>query len=89
MKKLVRVREITALENYHCRLVFEDGTQKVVDLKPYLHSPMFETILHNTDIFRSMQVIDGTISWENGADIDPDVLYYDIKPTRMGEPIRR
>ena len=27
-----------------------------------------------------MKVQDGTVAWDNGADIDPDVLYYDLKP---------
>lgn len=67
MKKLVRVREVTPLEDYHCRLVFEDGTQKVVNLKPYLHGPIFESILNDINRFRSVRVVDGTIGWDSGA----------------------
>jgi hypothetical protein len=89
VKKLVRVREVAPLEDYHCRLVFEDGTQKVVNLKPYLHGPIFESILNDIDIFRRVRVVDGTIGWDNGADIDPDVLYYDLKPAWMEEPVTR
>jgi len=89
MKNLVRVSEVTPLEEYHCRLVFEDGTQKVVDLKPYLHGPIFEPIVYDENIFRSVHVVEGTIGWENGADIDPDVLYYDLKPAWMEEPVTR
>ena len=89
MKKLVRVSEVTPLEDYHCQLVFEDGTQKVVDLKPYLRGPIFEPIVHDEDIFRSVHVVEGTIGWDNGADIDPDVLYYDLKPAWMEEPVTR
>jgi hypothetical protein len=87
VKKLVRVRAITPLEGYHCRLAFEDGTQKVVNLRPYLRGPIFEPILNDMDLFRSVRVVEGTIGWENGADIDPDVLYYDLKPAWMEEPI--
>ena len=89
MKKLVRVREVTPLEGFRCRLVFEDGTQKVVNLRPYLHGPIFEPILNDMNLFRSVRVVEGTIGWENGADIDPDVLYYELKPAWMEEPITR
>jgi hypothetical protein len=88
MKKLVRVSEAMPLENYKCQVKFEDGTERVVDLKPYLHGPIFEGILHNPEVFRKMHVVDGTIAWENGADIDPDVLYYDLKPAWMEEAIK-
>ncbi len=87
MKKLVRVKEVTPLTGYRCIFKFEDGTQKEKDLKPFLNGPIFEPMLKNPALFRSMRVEDGTIAWENGADIDPDVLYYDLKPAWMEEPV--
>lgn len=89
MKQLVRVREVTPLEDYRCRLAFEDGTQKVLDLRPYLRGPIFEPILSDLAYFRRVRVVDGSIGWENGADIDPDVLYYDLKPVWMEETVAR
>lgn len=87
MKKLVRVREVYPLEGYNCRLKFEDGTQKVINLEPYLHGPIFEPIRSDKKMFDRVQVVEGTIGWENGADIDPDILYYDLKPAWMEESI--
>jgi len=83
---LVRVRSVEPLEGFRVRLEFEDGAQKEIDLEPYLHGPIFKPIRQDIRVFRSMKVEGGTIAWENGADIDPDVLYYDLRPAWMEEP---
>ena len=86
---LVRVRMVEPLEGFKVRLEFEDRTRKEVDLKPYLRGPIFEPIRDDPAMFQSMKVKDGAIAWENGADIDPDVLYYDeLKPAWMEETER-
>lgn len=87
MKKLVRISTATPLEGYQCRILFEDGTQKTIDLEPYLHGPVFKPIREDYGVFCSLQVVEGAIAWENGADIDPDVLYYDLKPAWMEESV--
>jgi len=77
---LVRLRAVEPLEGFRARLTFEDGTRKECDLEPYLRGPIFEPVRRNPAFFRSMKVVGNTIAWDNGADIDPDVLYYDLKP---------
>lgn len=84
--RLVRVRAVEPVGGVRVRLEFEDGTQKEIDLEPYLHGPVFEPIRRDMRVFRSVKVEEGTIAWENGADIDPDVLYYDLTPAWMEEP---
>jgi hypothetical protein len=64
-------------------IVFENGVRREVDLEPYLHGPIFEHIRNNPSMFPSMKIEGGTIAWDNGADIDPDVLYYNLKPAWM------
>jgi Protein of unknown function (DUF2442) len=89
--RLVRVRTVEPLEGFQVRLGFEDGTQKVINLDRYLRGPIFEPIRNDPEIFRSAKVEGGTIAWDNGADIDPDVLYYNLTPARMEieqEPVR-
>lgn len=83
---LIRVRAVETLNDYRVRIEFEDETQKELDLKPYLRGPIFETIREDHSVFSSLKVQEGTIAWDNGADIDPDVLYYDdLKPAWMEE----
>ena len=74
------------LEGFGVRVEFEDGTHKEIDLEPHLHGPVFARIRQDLSVFRSVKVEEGTITWENGADIDPDVLYYNLRPAWMEEP---
>jgi hypothetical protein len=86
MKKLgplVRVRSVEPRQDYRVLVVFENDTQREIDLEPYLHGPIFEPIRSDPCMFRAIKIEGGTIAWENGADIDPDVLYYDLKPAWM------
>lgn len=83
LRRLVRVQTVNPLEGFIVRLGFEDGTQKEINLEPYLRGPVFEPMRNDPAIFRSVKVEGATISWENGADIDPDVLYYNLTPAWM------
>jgi hypothetical protein len=86
MGRLVRVRDVEPLEEFRVRIEFEDGTIKEIDLEPFFRGPIFEPIRKDPITFRSVKVEGGTIAWDNGADIDPDVLYYDLKPAWMEKP---
>ena len=85
---MIWIRSVTVLEQFHVRLEFSDGVQKVVDLAPFLRGPIFEPVRTNPNVFRAVQVDDelGTIVWANGADIDPDVLYGTHVPAWMETP---
>ena len=82
---MVRVSAVEPLEGFNVRLRFTDGTVKEIDLRPYLHGPVFEVLVRSPEAFRSVKVDQelGTIVWENGADIDPDVLYAGLAPAWM------
>lgn len=84
---LVRVRFARPLDGFRVLLGFEDGTEREVDLEQYLHGPVFESIRSNPAVFESLKIEGGTITWENGADIDPDVLYYGLRPAWTEEPV--
>jgi hypothetical protein len=82
LDKRVRVRKATPLEDFEMLIEFEDGSQKKIDFEPFLHGEIFEPIRNNRKMFQDVRIEGGTIAWANGADIDPDVLYYDLKPAR-------
>jgi hypothetical protein len=85
LERLVRIKSVEALKDFLVRLEFTDGTQRDIDLEPYLRGPIFEPIRNNPMMFRSVKVDQrmGTIVWDNRADIDPDVLYHGLKPAWM------
>ena len=82
----VRVRAVAPLDGFKALVTFDNDSQREIDLEPFLHGPVFEPIRNNLAFFRSMKVAGGTIAWDNGADIDPDVLYYGLTPAWMERP---
>jgi hypothetical protein len=85
---LVRVKSVEPLENFRVRITFQNEVQKEIDLDKFLRGEIFEPIRKDLEIFRAVKVIGGTIGWDNGADIDPDVLYYDLRPAWMEETVK-
>ena len=85
MKNLGRIQAVERLDGFHVRMAFTDGTQKVVDLEPFMHGPIFQPLRDDEQQFATMKVDPkfGTIVWDNGADIDPDVLYHGLQPDWM------
>lgn len=85
MRPLVRIKKATPTQNFRVLFEFTDGTKREIDLEPYLHGPVFDPLRKDATLFRSLTVDQrmGTISWSNGADIDPDVLYHNLTPAWM------
>lgn len=82
LMKLVDVVSVKVLQGFEVELAFDDGFVRRLDLDPYLHGPIFEPLRADPSYFRSVRVDPeiGTISWPNGADIDPEVLRYGLTP---------
>ena len=79
------ITQVEVIEGYTVRLQFEDGTEKSVDLDPYLYGPVFEEIRRDPAVFGAVRVDAdaGTIVWPNGADLAPDTLYEGRRSARM------
>jgi Protein of unknown function (DUF2442) len=68
---------VEVVEHHTVHLTFADGSERTVDLDPYLRGPVFEPVRTDGTFFASVRVDPdaGTIVWPNGADLAPDVLY--------------
>ncbi len=74
---IIYVKEAKYLEDYKVELQFNDGKKGVVDLEKELYGTMFEPLKDKT-LFSKVKVDEDldTITWENGADLAPEFLYY-------------
>jgi len=85
---MVRISAVQPKEAYCLLLRFTDGSEKVIDIEPFLRGPVFEPLRDDLELFRSVYVDRelGTIVWPNGADLDPDVLYLGLTPAAWETP---
>jgi hypothetical protein len=70
------VRDVEYVSGYKLLLSFEDGSTRLVDLRPHLDGEIFEP-LKEINYFRTARLnpdLD-TVVCPNGADMSPDFLY--------------
>ena len=74
LKDIIAVKP---LKEYKLHLCFEDGIEGVVDVSEIIEFTGVFAPLKEFSYFKKVQLHPelGTIFWENGADLDPDVLY--------------
>lgn len=79
------VIEARASGGYRLHLRFEDGVEGEIDLAALVDfTGVFAPLKDPGEVAKVRVDHDlGTICWENGADLDPDVLYAEL----TGEPI--
>lgn len=69
--------EVKPLNDYQLYLKFEDDRDGIIDLKEIIKFVGIFEPLKELAFFKTVKINPdwGTIYWENGADLDPDVLY--------------
>lgn len=84
------ITDVEILHDHVVRLHFADGVDKTIDLEPYLHGRVFAEIRTDPTMFAAVRVDPdaGTITWPNGADLAPDVLYEGRRSARMESEAR-
>ena len=66
--------DVKPLKNHKLLLKFENGEERIFDMKPYLEIGKFKE-LKDEEIFKSVRVSFDTIEWSNGLDFEPEILY--------------
>lgn len=81
---MVDITDVEVLHHRVVKLSFSDGSERTVDLAPFLWGPVFEDIAADDELFAQVKADPetGTIVWPNGADLDPDVLHGDFEPAK-------
>lgn len=86
---MIRITDVRALDGQRVHLTFSDGTEREVDLAPFMKGPIFEPLRDPAEFAKvSVDSELGTIVWPNGADICPDVLYHGRSPASLKESSR-
>lgn len=81
MKKVINVK---ANDDLTLEIVFDDGSVRRLDAKPYLEYPAFRE-LRSPAKFLQASVQHDTVSWPGGQDISPDTLY--LESIQVGEVV--
>ncbi|MCI9246920.1 MAG: DUF2442 domain-containing protein [Clostridia bacterium] len=71
--------KVKALKDYLLYILFENGEEKIYDMKPNLKYP-FYTNLKDIQNFKKVEISGINIEWETGEDVAPENLYHDSQP---------
>jgi len=84
----ISVKNAKYLEDYKIEIEFNNHKKGVVDLSDELYGEVFEP-LKDKKLFSKIKVDKDleTVTWENGADLAPEYLYYkSFKENKNLEP---
>jgi len=75
MDILVRIKRLVVA---WLTLVFDNGEQGTLDMKPYWNFGVFQAI-RDYDQFKRVRVAFDTIQWDGGLNLDPEFVYAECK----------
>jgi len=81
----IGVKGVKPLPDYRLLITFENGEQRIFDVRPYLGKGLFRE-LWNVAQFNTVHVSFDTVEWANGADLCPEVLYGASVPAETSAP---
>ena len=80
------VKQVRPLKDYQLELIFENGEQRIFDVKPYLKRGVFVR-LQNRATFQAVRVVAGSVEWPGELDLSYDTLYLESQPTAIASEV--
>lgn len=82
LERPARIVAVEVVVDRILRLTFADGLVKTVDVGPLMRGPIFEPMREDLAEFCKVTIDPewDTVVWPNGADLCPDLLYYNRTP---------
>ncbi|MBQ2937688.1 MAG: DUF2442 domain-containing protein [Clostridia bacterium] len=71
--------EVTALENFLLYIKFQNGEEKIYDMKEMLKFDYYKN-LRSKENFKKVKVYGITLKWSTGEDIAPEKIYFNSIP---------
>lgn len=66
--------KVKPLPDYKLKVGFDNGEERVFDVKPYIKGEWFSELL-DLEVFNAVKVEGLSVAWPDGQDIAPDCLY--------------
>jgi len=76
------VKSVQCLDDYQLALQFENGEQRIFDLKPYLERGVFAR-LKSPALFKTARMVAGSVEWSGEIDLSYDTLYLESRPVEI------
>ncbi|VAX35776.1 hypothetical protein MNBD_UNCLBAC01-309 [hydrothermal vent metagenome] len=76
------VKKVNPENNYILSIIFDNGENGQLDMKPMLNFGIFQRI-KDCEIFKQVHVAFDTIEWDCGVDLDPEYVYKKCKKHKV------
>lgn len=76
-----RVQAVTALPDFKLHVIFQDGTEGIVDMSAFVLSETAGVFraLRDVDRFNAVYLDQGAVTWPGDLDLSPEAMYKAIK----------
>lgn len=71
---MIRIASVTVLPKFKLKLRFTNGAEGIADLTEIPRDGVFEQ-WNDPSYFAKVKLVRGVLTWPNGADLDPYVIY--------------